>query len=143
MKQLLSLILILAGAAATRADNVNVVNPPNKPVPVTTVSSIGGAPLTTTTTFSTRVTTNTTVTVVATTAYVNSAVVSVSAAGSNWVIRIQSKEATPKILYQATAVVGTVQPVNVVVPIGLNTGIEIVTTGTTAGTADIWVTYAK
>jgi len=82
-------------------------------------------------------------TVTSSTAYVNTVQVTVSGAGSAWTITIRSKEATPKILYSATAAVGSFTPVNVQIPIGLVSGIDIVTAGTTPGTADIWITYAQ
>ena len=66
-----------------------------------------------------------------------------SNAGSAWTITIRSKEATPKILYTATAVVGSFTPVDVQVPIGVTSGIDIITAGTTPGVADIWITYQQ
>lgn len=41
MKQLLSLILLVALAAICRGDNVNVVNPATKPVPVIIIGTVG------------------------------------------------------------------------------------------------------
>jgi hypothetical protein len=143
MKKLLALTLILALAAVSQAGNVNVVNPVGQPVPVTSVATVGGTALKNTIAYSTRVTTNATATVTSTTAYVYTVTVAVSGAGSAWVITIRSKEGTPKILYSATAAVGTTTPISAEVPIGLVSGIDIVTTGTTPGTADIWITYSQ
>jgi hypothetical protein len=143
MKKLLSLILILALGSAIQAGNVTVTNPATQPVPVTSVSKVGTTPLATTTAYSARVTTNATTTVTSSTAYVYTVTVSVSGAGSAWTITIRSKEGTPKILYTATAAVGTTTPISAEVPIGLNSGIDIVTAGTTPGTADIWITYSQ
>jgi hypothetical protein len=143
MKKLLALTLILALAAASQAGNVVVTNPVGQPVPVTSVATVGGAPLKTTTGYSAHVTTNATATPTSSTAYVYTVTVAVSNAGSAWVITIKSKEATPKILYSATAAVGTTTPISAQVPIGLTSGIDIVTTGTTPGTADIWITYSQ
>ena len=143
MKKLLSLTLILAIAAASQAGNVVVVNGPKQPVPVTTVASIGGTALTTTTAYSTHATTNATATVTSATAYVYTVQVVVSNAGSAWTITVRSKEATPKILYTATAVAGSFTPVDVQVPIGVTSGIDIITAGTTPGVADIWITYQQ
>jgi hypothetical protein len=144
MKKLLTL-LILAAASLAWADNPNtkVINTPSNPVPVTSVAKVGTTVLATTTAYSARVTTNATTTVTSATAYVYTVTVAVSNAGSAWVIKIQSKEGTPKILYQATAAVGTTTPISAEVPIGLVSGIDIVTTGTTPGTADIWITYSQ
>jgi hypothetical protein len=143
MKKLLSVILILALGSAIQAANVTVTNPVTQPVPVTSVATVGGAALKATIAYSARVTTNATTTVIGSTAYVYTVTVSVSGAGSAWTITIRSKEATPKILYTATAAVGTTTPISAEVPIGLNSGIDIVTAGTTPGTADIWITYSQ
>jgi hypothetical protein len=142
MKKLLSLILILSVAAATQAGNVNVVNPLSKPVPVTSVATVGTTALATTTAYSAHITTSATTTVVATTAYVYTVQVAVSNAGTGWTITIRSKEATPKILYTATAAVGSTMVITAEVPIGLTSGIDIITAGT-AGVADIWITYSQ
>ena len=145
MKKLLFSIWILAALAAGSAfaDNTNITNPPSKPVPVTSVSTVGGTALTSSTAYSVHLTTNATTTVVSSTAYVNTVQVAVSTAGTAWVITIQSKEGTPKVLYKATAAVGSSTPVNAIIPIGLTSGIDIVTSGTTPGVADIWITYSK
>jgi len=143
MKKLLALTLILALAAVSQGGNVVVTNPGSQPVPVTSVAKIGTAALATNTAYSVRVTTNATTTVIGSTAYVYTVTVAVSGAGSAWVITIRSKEGTPKILYQATAALGTTTPISAEVPIGLTSGIDIVTSGTTPGTADIWITYSQ
>lgn len=143
MKKLLALTLTLAVAAASQAGNVVVTNPASQPVYVTSVAKVGTTVLGTTTAYSARVTTNATTTVTSSTAYVYTVTVAVSGAGSAWVITIRSKEGTPKILYSATAAVGTTTPISAEVPIGLASGIDIVTTGTTPGTADIWITYSQ
>jgi len=87
-----------------------------------------------------HITSNTTNTVTSTTAYLTQLVVCVSGAGTSWTIKVQNKEATPKIVYSATAAVGTY-----VYSMGgltlMTNGIDIVTSGTTAGTADVFVTY--
>lgn len=89
--------------------------------------------------YSVHVTTKTTITPVATTVRLNTAVICVSGAGSSWTITIQDK-GTPKILYSATAVAGTTV---IALPVGIQMtgGIDIVSGGSTAGTADIWLTY--
>jgi flagellar capping protein FliD len=145
MKKLLSLTLILALGLASQAlaGNVVVTNPATQPVPVTSVAKVGTTPLATTTAYSVHLTTNATTTVIGSTAYVYTVTVAVSGAGSAWLITIRSKEGTPKILYQATAAVGTSTPISAEVPIGLTSGIDIVTSGTTPGTADIWITYSQ
>jgi hypothetical protein len=142
MKKLLPLILILALGSASWAGNVVVTNPMSQPVPVTSVAKIGATPLATTTAYSAHITTSTTTTVVASTAYVYTVQVAVSNAGTAWTITIRSKEGTPKILYTATAAVGSTMVITAEVPIGLVSGIDIVTAGT-AGVADIWITYSQ
>jgi hypothetical protein len=142
MKKLLSFILILVLVSASWAGNVTVTNPASQPVPVTSVATVGGTALKATTAYSAHITTSATTTVVASTAYVYTVTVAVSNAGTAWTITIRSKEGTPKILYSATAAVGTTTPISAEVPIGLTSGIDIVTAGT-AGVADVWVTYSQ
>jgi hypothetical protein len=87
-----------------------------------------------------RITSNTTNTVTSSDAYLTQLVVCVTGAGTSWTIKVQNKEATPKIVYSATAAVGTY-----VYSMGgltlMTSGIDIVTSGTTAGTADVFITY--
>jgi hypothetical protein len=143
MKKLLFLILILVPLSGTSwAGNVTVTNPLTQPVPVTSVATVGGTALKATTAYSAHITTSATTTVVASTAYVYTVTVSVTGAGTGWTITIRSKEGTPKILYSATAAVGTTTPISAEVPIGLTSGIDIVTAGT-AGVADVWITYSQ
>jgi hypothetical protein len=142
MKKLLSLILILVLVSASWAGNVVVTNPLTQPVPVTSVATLGGTALKTTTAYSTHITTSATTPVIGSTAYVYTVTVAVSNAGTGWTITIRSKEGTPKVLYSATAAVGTTTPISAEVPIGLISGIDIVTAGT-AGVADIWITYSQ
>ncbi len=142
MKKILSLTLILALVSASWAGNVTVTNPLSQPVPVTSVATVGGTALKATTAYSAHITTSATTTVVASTAYVYTVTVAVTNAGTGWTITIRSKEGTPKILYTATAALGTTTPISAEVPIGLVSGIDIVTAGT-AGVADIWITYSQ
>jgi hypothetical protein len=142
MKKLLTLILILAVATISQAGNVNVVNPASKPVPVTSVATVGTTALATTTAYSTHITTSASTTVTSATAYVYTVTIAVTNAGTGWTITIRSKEGTPKILYTATAAIGTTTPISAEVPIGLTSGIDIVTAGT-AGVADVWITYSQ
>jgi len=87
-----------------------------------------------------HITSNTTNTVTSTTAYLTQLVICVTGAGTSWTIQVKNKEATAKVIYQATAAVGTY-----VYSMGglilMTSGIDIVTSGTTAGTADVFVTY--
>jgi hypothetical protein len=142
MKKLLALTLIVAIAAATQAGNVVVTNPASQPVYVSSVAKVGSTVLAATTAYSAHITTSATTAVVSSTAYVYTVTVAVSNAGTGWTITIRSKEGTPKILYSATAAIGTTTPISAEVPIGLTSGIEIVTAGT-AGVADIWITYSQ
>jgi hypothetical protein len=143
MKTLLTLILALGIASQALGDNVKVINTPTQPVPVTSVAKVGTAALATNTAYSVHLTTNATTTVIGSTAYVYTVTVAVTTAGTAWVIKIQSKEGTPKVLYTATAAVGTTTPISAEVPIGLTSGIDIITSGTTPGAADIWITYSQ
>ena len=143
MKKLLAVCITALGIVSQAfAGNVVVTNPASQPVPVTSVAKIGTAALATNTAYSAHITTSATTTVISSTAYVYTVTVAVSNAGTGWTIKIQSKEGTPKILYTATAAVGTTTPISAEVPIGLTSGIDIVTAGT-AGVADIWITYSQ
>lgn len=89
-----------------------------------------------------HVTTNTTNNVVAVTARLQTLVIQVSGAGTAWVITVQNKEGTPKILYQYLTAQG-VGTFTVPLPVGvlMTSGIDVITTGTTPGVADVFVTY--
>jgi hypothetical protein len=139
---ILGIVFLLIAALPSQAGNVTVTNPVTQPVPVTSVATVGGTALKATTAYSAHITTSATTTVVASTAYVYTVTVAVSNAGTAWTITIRSKEGTPKILYSATAAVGTTTPISAEVPIGLTSGIDIVTAGT-AGVADVWITYSQ
>ena len=141
MKKLILLILAVS-AFSVFAGNVTVTNSARQPVPITTVTSVGGTALTENY-YSGRITTNATTTVSTSTSYVYTIVINVSAAGSSWTIKIQSKEGTPTIFYTATAALGTFTPIMVDHPVISTSGIDIVTSGTTPGTADIKITYAR
>lgn len=90
--------------------------------------------------YAAHITTKTTTTPVAVTAVLHTVVINCSGAGTAWTITIQSKEDTPKILYVATLTVGTTT-ISLPVGIKMTSGIDIVTGGTTAGVADVWMTY--
>jgi hypothetical protein len=141
MKKLLALTLITALAAASQAGNVTVVNGPKQPVPVTSVASVGGTALAENY-YSGHITTSATTTVTSNTAYVSTIVICVTNAGTGWSITIRSKEATPTVLYTATAALGTFTPVGVGKPVISTSGIDIITAGT-AGVADIKITYSQ
>jgi len=64
----------------------------------------------------------------------------VSNAGTSWIITVQTKESTPRILYKATAAVGNFQILNTVVPIELTNGVDFTFSGT-AGVADFFFVY--
>jgi len=87
-----------------------------------------------------HITSNATTTVTSNDAYLTQLVVCVTTAGTSWTITVKNKEATPKIVYSATAAAGTY-----VYAMGnltiMKSGIDIITSGTTAGTADVFVTY--
>lgn len=92
--------------------------------------------------YSTRLTTKATTTITSATAYLTSLVICVSAVGSAMSITVQDKSATPIIVYYiASAVAGTTQPVMVMTPIKMTSGIDIIIGGTTAGTVNVWATY--
>ena len=140
--KLIATSVILAVAVSGFAGNVNVTNSAKNPIPTTGVTAVGGTALTENY-YSGRITTNTTTVVSTATSYVYTIVINVSAAGSAWVIKIQSKEGTPTIFYTATAALGTFTPIMVDHPVISGSGIDIVTSGTTPGTADIKITYAR
>ena len=86
-------------------------------------------------------TTNTAWNPVTQTCVLNSLVICVSNAGTSWVVTVQDGETpTPMILYKATVVVGTTQPVALPVGILMTSGINVTFSGT-AGVADLWAVY--
>jgi hypothetical protein len=96
-----------------------------------------------TTSYSTHVTTNTTVTPLATTVRLRQIVINVTGTPSAWVIKIQDKGGTPKIIFQQTFNAATTQPivVNLGDGVTMQGGIDIITSGTTPGIADIFLNY--
>jgi photosystem II stability/assembly factor-like uncharacterized protein len=141
MKKLLA-VLILAAAVIAQAGNVNVVNPPSKPVPVTNVGLAGTTALAPNY-YAAHITTSATTTVTSSTAYLNSIVITTTNAGTTWALRIQNKEGTPKVIYNIAAVaVGTVT-----IPLQgallMTSGIDIITTGATPGVVDVFLNYGQ
>jgi hypothetical protein len=144
MKKLIISLALVASCAL--AENVNVTDhqlKSSKPLPVVVVTRGPTGATLAPAYYSAHLTTNATATVTSTTAYVNTVQVSVTNAGSAWVIKIQDKSGTPRVLYQATAAVGSTTPVNATVPIQSASGIDIITSGTTPGVADVWITYSQ
>lgn len=74
-----------------------------------------------------------------------SLVICTTGAGTTWVITVKSKEATPKIIYQATVAAGTVVPIALTDAgfIEMIGGIDIVTSGATPGVLDVWATVLR
>jgi hypothetical protein len=141
-KSILTLAISIAAAAAAFADgNVNVVNPSTRPVPVTQVVKAGASNLGPQY-YSAHITTNTTTTVTSSTAYVESGQISVTGTPGTWTVTIRNKEGTPKILYQSAALSAVAMvPLYWDQPLVCTSGIDIVTSGTTPGVADVFLTY--
>jgi hypothetical protein len=143
MKKLLTLTLILVLAAASQAGNVVVTNPKSQPVYVTSVSTVGGTVITGNIAYAAHITTSTTNTATASTAYLNSIVITTTTAGTTWGLKIQNKEGTPKVLYNITAgAVGTVT-IPLQAPLLMTSGIDIITTGATPGVLDVFLNYSQ
>lgn len=89
-----------------------------------------------------HITTNTTNTPVSQTARLATLVIQVSNAGTSWVLQVKTKEGTPKILYNWVTATG-VGNFNVALDVGvlMTSGIDIVTSGTTPGVADVFIAY--
>ena len=67
------------------------------------------------------------------------AIITVTGAGTSWTITLQDLSTTPKTIYTATVAAGTTV---IALPVGIlcTGGIDLVSAGTTAGTADVFVT---
>lgn len=88
-------------------------------------------------------TTKTTVTPVSADCVLYSIVINTSAAGTAWTLTVQDKGSTAAILVSALALATTQNPlvINFNNGIKMTGGIDVITGGTTAGTADFWLTY--
>ncbi|SRR5581483_552921 len=96
--------------------------------------------------YAARLTANGTMTVETTTCYVSSIVVSVSNAGTSESLTVQNKEAPAKVIYSVPALAaGTPAPLALtdVAPVIATNGLDIVMSGTAAGTVDVFITYWK
>jgi hypothetical protein len=94
--------------------------------------------------YSVHLTANGTTNVTSVTTYLKSMQITCSAAGTTETLVVQSREATPKILFQSgTLAVGNVVTFyfDATAPIQVLSGIQIVYAGTTAGVVDAWITY--
>ena len=141
-KQIISLLLLTAAAQAL-ADNVKVINPASQPVFVTQVARVGATTITPQAPYAAHITTSTTVTPTATTAYLNSIVITTTTAGTTWALKIQDKGGTPKAIYNIAAVaVGTVT-IPLQGPLLMTGGIDIITTGGTPGVLDVFLNYSQ
>lgn len=85
-------------------------------------------------------TNNTTWTPVTGTCHATALFMNVSNAGTSWVITVQTKESTPRILYKATATVGNFTILNLINGIELTNGMDVTFAGT-AGVADFFFVY--
>lgn len=89
-------------------------------------------------------TTKTTWTPTTSTVRLYSIVVNTSAAGTAWTLTVTNKESTAKTVVSALTLATSQNPLVINFgPAGIlmTSGIDVVTGGTTAGTADVWVTY--
>jgi hypothetical protein len=144
-KKIIAVLLALAAISllSARADNVRVTNTAAQAIPVTQAPLVGGAALAANY-YSGHITTNATNTVATSTSYVQTLVIACTNAGTAWTIKVQSKEATPTVLYSGTLALGTITPVAVQVPgVISGSGIDIITAGTTPGVVDVKMNYWK
>ena len=88
-------------------------------------------------------TTKTTNTPVSSTCTLYAIVINTSNAGTSWTLTVQDKQGTPAILISALTLATSQNPLVYTFPQGIKmtSGIDVTTGGTTAGVADIWVTY--
>ena len=93
--------------------------------------------------YSAHITSSATTTVISTDTLLYSINVTVTGAGTTWVIKIQDKQGTPRVAYTNTGTGVAVGTVNLSFPQGIPMvgGIDIVTAGT-AGTLDVFLAYA-
>ena len=88
-----------------------------------------------------HITTKTTTHVATAKAVLYTVIINVSGAGTSWTLTIQDVDpVVPHILYSATVVTGTTV-IELPVGVNMNGGIDVVTAGTTAGTADVFFAY--
>ncbi len=87
-----------------------------------------------------HITTKTTTHVATATATLHTLLINVSNAGTSWTITVQDLATTPQIIYTGTVAVGTTV---IALPVGIkmDSGIDIVTGGTTAGVMDVKYAY--
>jgi hypothetical protein len=78
--------------------------------------------------------------------FVSTLLVAVSGSPTSWTIKIQTREATPKVIYSKTFSAAQALPDVVLAlpfPAKFVSGLDIVTSGTTPGIADVWVSYSS
>jgi hypothetical protein len=114
-------------------------------VPQNVVGVSGAGGLSTSAPF--HITTNATNTILppgtATAIRVKQIVLNISGTPSAWVVKIQTKAATPMVLYTNTFNAATTVTIQVGFGDGVvaQGGVDIITSGTTPGIADLWVSY--
>lgn len=89
-------------------------------------------------------TTKTTVTPVSQTVTLYEIVINTSAAGTSWTLTVQDKGGTAAVLISALTLATSQNPLVINFgPTGIKMtgGIDVITGGTTAGTADFWLSY--
>ena len=96
-----------------------------------------------TTSYKTRVNTNTTTTPITSTVRLRQITINVTGAPSAWVVTIQDKGATPFVVFSQTFNAPTTAPivVNLGDGITMTGGIDIITSGTTPGVANVALNY--
>ena len=96
-----------------------------------------------TTSYKARVSTNTTTTPIASTVRLRQITINVTGAPSAWVVTIQDKGATPFVVFSQTFNAATTAPivVNLGDGITMTGGIDIITSGTTPGVANVALNY--
>ena len=96
-----------------------------------------------TTSYKARISTNTTTTPIASTVRLRQITINVTGAPSAWVVTIQDKSATPFVVFSQTFAAATTAPivVNLGDGITMTGGIDIITSGTTPGVANVALNY--
>lgn len=131
------------GAGSDRAANVTTSNA--LVVDNSSVSPSLAPASTALNTYSVRITTSTTTTPTAATCYVSSITVVTTTGNAATTLTIQDKSGTPLILIDGlsttSTLVGNPQPLNFQTPIKMVGGIDIITTGVTPASNNVWINF--
>lgn len=95
----------------------------------------------------TRITTKATFTPVNVSCILKQIVIACAAAGTAWTLQVQDKAASPNVLVAAFTLTVPADDKPIIIffeqPIPMDAGIDIITAGTTAGQASVWLDYGQ